>query len=367
VRITAQLIDASRDSHVWAERYDRDLNDIFALQDEISEAIVAALKVRLLPEEKKAIEARSTHDPQAYQLYLLGRYYHRLKGRNLDIALRFYRRALEIDPNYARAWALLAVCQADLHCRGRSEESGLESAERALALNPALAEAYAAKGRALAEIGRYEEALAAHEESLRLEPDSSDVRANFGRTSFMLGRHEAAIEHDERAAQILETDYDALNLVTMSYTALGRPAEAESAGRRALERIEKEMALHPYNSDAVVAGAIVLARLGEKERAKEWASRALIIDPDDVMDQYDLSCALAQMHEPDQAMDALESCLRKMPPEMINWVKQDSDFIPLRGHARFQALIARGEARLAAVLAEQAAKASSVPVPGRST
>jgi len=366
VRITAQLIDAD-DSHVWAERYDRNLSDIFALQDEISEAIVAALKVRLLPEEKKAIEARSTHDPQAYQLYLLGRYYHTLKGRNLDIALRFYRRALEIDPDYAGAWALLALCQADLHCRGRSKESGLESAERALALNPALAEAYAAKGRALAEIGRYEAALAAHEESLRLAPDSYDVRANFGRTSFLLGRHEAAIEHDERAAQILDTDYVALNLVTMSYTALGRSGEAELAGRRSLERIEKEMALHPYNSDAIVAGAIVLARLGEKERAKEWASRALIIDPDDAMDQYDLSCALAQMNEPDQAMNALEACLHRMSAEMINWVKQDRDFIPLHGYPRFQALIARGEARLAAILAEQAAKGSSVPVPGSST
>jgi adenylate cyclase len=367
VRITGQLIDASKHSHVWAERYDRNLNDIFALQDEISKAIVTALKVRLLPDEKTAIETRSTHDPQAYQLYLLGRHYHALRGRNLEIALRFYRRALEIDANYARAWALLAVCEADLHYRGRSEETGLESAERALSLNPALAEAYAAKGRALAEIGRYDEALAAHEDSLRLEPDSFDVRANFGRTCFMLGRHEAAIEHDERAAQILDTDYVALNLVTMSYTALGRHGEAESAGRRALERIEKQMALRPDNSDAVVAGAIVLARLGERERAKEWASRALIIDPDDAMDHYNLSCALAQMNEPDQAIDALESCLHKMSAEMIKWVKQDSDFIPLRDHPRFQALVARGEARLVAVLAEQAAKSSGAPVPGKST
>jgi adenylate cyclase len=367
VRITGQLIDASKHSHVWAERYDRDLDDIFALQDEISQAIVAALKVKLLPEEKKAIETRSTHDPQAYQLYLLGRQYHTLRGRNLEIALRFYQRALEIDPNYASAWALLAVCQADLHYRGRSEESGLESAERALSLNPALAEAYAAKGRALAEIGRYEEALAAHEESLRLEPDSFDVRANFGRTCFVLGRHEAAIEHDEHAAQILDTDYVALNLVTMSYTALGRQAEAESAGRRALERIEKQMALRPDNSDAVVAGAIVLARLGERERAKEWALRALIIDPDDAMDHYNLSCALAQMNEPDHAMDALESSLPKMSAGMIKWLKQDSDFIPLRDHPRFQALIARGEARLAAVSAEQAAKGNSARVPGKAT
>ena len=103
------------DSHVWAERYDRDLNDIFALQDEIAQAIVAALKIRLLPAEKKAIENRSTRDPAAYQIYLQGRYHFEQYGlKNLEIAIRFGRRALEIDPHYARVWALIAVYQSSL-------------------------------------------------------------------------------------------------------------------------------------------------------------------------------------------------------------------------------------------------------------
>ena len=208
VRITAQLIDASKDSHVWGERYDRELKDIFALQDEIAQAIVAALKIRLLPAEKKAIESRSTQDPEAYQLYLQGRYYRTQQGaRNLEIAVRFCRRALEIDPDYARAWALVALCQAGLHFRGRSEEPGLSAAEKALALDPTLAEAYTAKGRALAEMGRFDEALAAQEESLRLEPDSFEVRVNVGVTCLYLGRYEDAIEHSERAAQLFEADY----------------------------------------------------------------------------------------------------------------------------------------------------------------
>jgi len=125
VRITAQLIDAARDSHVWAERYDSELSDIFALQDEISQAIVAALKVKLLPEEKKAIETRSTYNPEAYEQYLLGRDYQlRLGTRNLKIAIRFFGRALDIDPHYARAWAMLAISQAGLYWRGGSKEPG---------------------------------------------------------------------------------------------------------------------------------------------------------------------------------------------------------------------------------------------------
>ena len=114
VRITAQLIEAATDSHLWAERYDRDLNDIFALQDEISEAIVDALKLKLLPAEKKAIEQRSTTNPEAYKLYLMARQYNATgNSRHRDIAIRLCRRAVEIDPTYARAWAMLALCQSN--------------------------------------------------------------------------------------------------------------------------------------------------------------------------------------------------------------------------------------------------------------
>ena len=357
VRITAQLIDAD-DSHIWAERYDRDLSDIFALQSEISETIVAALKVKLLPEEKKAIESRSTYDPDAYQLYLLGRDYQlRHSARSLGIALRFYQQALKIDPHYARAWAMVAVCQARLHWIGKAEDSGLTAAEKALALDTSLAEAHAARGRVLAANGRYEEAFAEHEEALRLAPDSFDVQFTFGATCFQLGRHEAAIEHYERAAQLLETDFVSLRLATMSYVALGRDEDSISVSRRAMQRIEREVAARPDDANALVSGVIALARLGENERAKQWSLRAQAIEPDDPMDHYNLGCALVQMNEPDQALDLLESCVPKMSPEFINWIKQDTDLMALREHPRFRALSARGEARLAATRAEQAAKA----------
>ncbi|ACP22943.1 amino-terminus of a disrupted adenylate/guanylate cyclase (plasmid) [Sinorhizobium fredii NGR234] len=118
VRIAAQLIDGARGNHLWAERYDRDLDDIFALQDEISKAIVEALKVKLLPTERQAIERRSTHNPEAYQLYLLSRHYLQHGIRHVEIALRICQRAVEVDPNYARAWAMIAHSQAELHFGG---------------------------------------------------------------------------------------------------------------------------------------------------------------------------------------------------------------------------------------------------------
>jgi adenylate cyclase len=355
VRITAQLIDAARDTHLWAERYDRDLVDIFALQDEISWAIVAALKIKLLPEEVKAIESRSTENPNAYQLYLLARFY---KGqpmaRTQEIALRYCQRALDIDPNYARAWALAGLCQASLHQRGRLAESGLAAAEKALSLDPTLADAHATKGRSLAEIGRFDEALVAHEESLRLDPDSFDVHANFGSTCMWLGRKEAAVVHFERAAQLSETNYINLSLAASCYRALGRVAECKAASARAIERMERDIAIRPDNAHALAHGSSDLIHLGEFERAKEWISRALMIEPDDLTNHYNLACSLAQLNETEQALDLLEGYVEKMPASRIGWIKRDPDLVLLHDHPRYQALVARGEARLAAVQPEQA-------------
>jgi adenylate cyclase len=367
VRIITQLIDGTSGGHVWAERYDRAFGDIFALQDEISQATVAALKVRLLPQERKAIETRSTQNPEAYELYLHARHYLQQRGaRNLEIALRFCHQALEIDANYSRAWASVALCEALLYVRGRSRDPGLSAAEKALSLDPTLAEAHAAKGRALAELGRYEEALAAHEASLRLNPDSFDVRYYFGRTCHQFGRYEAAIEHLERAAQLLETDYSPLGLVSQSYEMLGRKDEATHTVRRALALIESEIAERPDNVHAIVQGAWALAYLGERKRAQEWARRAMAIDPDDPLDHYNLGCSLARMNRPDQALDLLEACAAKMSPEWIDWVKQDSDLISLRDHPRYKTLISRGEAKLAALRKGEAAEASDAPSPQNS-
>lgn len=356
VRITAQLIDAAKDRHIWAERYDRDLTDIFAVQDEISQSIAAALKIRLLPEEARALKARGTHNSDAYQLYWMGRHYLMLRGvRNLEIALRFAGRAIDVDSRYARAWALLALCQSYLHLSGRSAESGLQAAERALALDPGLAEAHAARGRVLSEAGRFEEAIAAHQESLRLEPDSFDVRHNFGLTCMEAGRYTETIEHLERAAELLESDHTSLNLVALSHLALGHRDLYAATTRRALERIEAEIRARPDNANALVHGALALARLGENDRAREWVTRALIIEPDDPMDQYNAACAWSQMGEPQQALGILESCLPRMPAEFVVWLRQDVDLKSLHGDARFERLVAECERRHAAQLGKDAA------------
>ncbi|PBB89002.1 adenylate/guanylate cyclase domain-containing protein [Mesorhizobium sp. WSM3864] len=347
VRLSAQLIDAVKDTHVWAERYDRNFSDVFALQDELSSAIVAALKVRLLPEEREAIVTRSTLDTEAYRLYLMGRRYFEIRGaRNYEIALRACKKAIGLDPNYARAWALSALCLCYLNFSGRTSDSGFEAAKRALELDPTSAEAHAAMGRILAERGEFEEALVSHRESLRLDSHSFDVHQNFGTTCSECDMNVEAIQHLELASGLLDTDYTTLNLMALALKSLGRHEESTTATYRALERIEKAVAARPDNANSLAHGALALARLGERERAGEWIERALIIDPDDATDQYNLACALAQIGEIDKSIDLLEACVPRMPKEFALWIPKDLDLAPVRDHPRYVALSEACQAKL---------------------
>ena len=352
VRITAQLVDGATGGHVWAERYDRDLNDIFALQDEISQAIVAALKLKLLPEEKKAIEQRGTTDPEAYKLYLMARQYY-ITGnfgnvRRSEAIIRLCRRAIEIDPNYARPWAMMAGAQINLRFFfGREGDDGLAAAERAIELDPNLAEAHAAKSQVLRQNARLEGAIGEIEIALRLDPDSYDVNLAAGQLNYVLRRFDKAIFHYEKAATLVETDFRSAGMLVSSHSAIGDKEGARRAARRALERCEKIVAVEPDNGSAMGFAVGALAALGEAERAKEWAERALLLDPDNINLRYNFACSLiTDLHEFDAALDMLAPRFETMGIEVLNWVKTDPDLDPVRDHPRFKAMLAGAEARL---------------------
>jgi len=352
VRITAQLVDGATGGHVWAERYDRDLNDIFALQDEISQAIVAALKLKLLPEEKKAIEQRGTTDPEAYKLYLMARQYY-ITGnfgnvRRSEAIIRLCRRAIEIDPNYARPWAMMAGAQINLRFFfGKEGDDGLAAAERAIELDPNLAEAHAAKSQVLRQNARLEGAIGEIEIALRLDPDSYDVNLAAGQLNYVLRRFDKAIFHYEKAATLVETDFRSAGMLVSSHSAIGDKEGARRAARRALERCEEIVAVEPDNGSAMGFAVGALAALGEAERAKEWAERALLLDPDNINLRYNFACALiTDLHEFDAALDMLAPRFETMGIEVLNWVKTDPDLDPVRDHPRFKAMLAGAEARL---------------------
>ena len=350
VRITAQLIEAATDSHLWAERYDRDLNDIFALQDEISEAIVDALKLKLLPAEKKAIEQRSTTNPEAYKLFLMARHYNAMgNSRHRDIAIRLCRRAVEIDPTYARAWAMLALCQSNKRLVDAVlGDTGWDAAERALALQPDLAEAHAAKGRILGDEGRYDEAMAEHRKAMALDPDSYEVNAPAARCYIGMKRNAEAIVCLEKAAAAMESDFWALGMAIQCYEAVGDLDGAKSAARRELERVEKIIVAEPDHGLAIGWGVSALVTLGEAERAREWTERAMLLDPDNINLLYNLGCNMVSLRDFDKAIELLGKVMAHAQRQNLVWFETDTSLDPIRDDPRFKALVAQAEARLAA-------------------
>ena len=352
VRITAQLVDGSSNDHVWAERYDRDLSDIFALQAEISEAIVKALKLKLVPEEKKAIEHRGTDNVEAYNLYLMARQSyvtsHEADARRTETILRLCQRAVEVAPGYARAWALIAIGQMNLRfVNGRPGDDGLVPAERALALDPNLAEAHAVKARILSQYGRHEEAAAELDVALRLDPESYEVNRAAAYLRFRQQRLDEAIRHYEKALSLMETDLNSGSMLLTCYTAVGDSEAARRVAKITLSRTEKTLAQDPNNGTAMAYGAIALATLGEAERAKDWISRALLIDPENMNARYNFACSLTNyLQEPEAALELLGPVFETMAIAWLNHAKADPDLDPLRQDPRFKAMVASAETRL---------------------
>jgi adenylate cyclase len=353
VRITAQLVDGSTGGHIWAERYDRDLSDIFALQDEISQAIVAALKLRLLPEEKKAIEHRGTTNPEAYKLYLMARQYGVTGNfgdlRRSEAIIRLCRRATEIDPNYARPWALMAYEQTCLRLYfGGDSDDGMAAAERALELDANLAEAHAAKARALTQNARFDEALREIEVALRLDPEAYEANNAAARWNYAMRRFAEAIPYLEKASTSMETDYLAASRLVSCYKAIGDIEGTRRTAQLTVARTEKIVAREPDNGSALGAGVLALAVLGEVERAKEWADRALLLDPDNIHLRYDLACTHVELGDFGTALDLLAPALEKSAHiEFLSWAKLDPDLDAIRGEPRFEAMLAAAEMRLA--------------------
>src|SRR5437773_5325909 len=353
VRITAQLIDGVNDSHLWAERYDRDLNDIFAIQDEISHATVDALKVKLLPEEKKAIEQHGTENVEAYNLFLMARqtYTTGSEGdpRRLDAIIRMCRRAVEIDPNYADAWALIALAEVNLRWRvGRQGgDGGLAAAERALELNPNLADAHAIKARILSEENLNDEASREIEIALRLDPESYQANRCAALLRFRQKRIKEATTYWEKALTLDEGDFGSAGMLVSTYTALGDQEGAQRAAKITLERCEKNLTRDANNGAAMGHGANALAELGQRERAKEWMERALLVEPDNVTMRYNFGCALANhLNDKDAALEMLGPAFEKMGAGFINHAKVDPDFDCIRDDPRFKEMLTAAERRL---------------------
>jgi len=345
IRLTAQLINVNNGLQLWSDRYDRELEDVFAIQDEIAQNIVKALRVVISEDEKRAIEKVPTEKVEAYDYYLRGRkFFHQHRRTSLEFARKMFTRAIEVDPNYARAYAGIADCCSILYMYFDARESNLKQADKAsqtaLDLDPDSAEAHSARGLSYSLSKRYQQAEEEFEKAMKLDPKLYEAPYFYARACLAQGKSSEAVPLFERAASLRPEDYHATTFLAMAFTAQGRIGEASKASHRAVKAIEKWLDVNPDDARALNIGATIWSNLGETQKALDWAKRSLEIDPEDPQLLYNVACMYAIEGMRDDAIQCLERAIDKGYGHR-EWIEHDSDLNSLRTDKRFQALLER--------------------------
>ncbi len=343
LRITARLADTASGHSVWAERYDRRMEDVFAIQDEIAQSIALALRVVLTEKEKHEIEKVPTSNIQAYDYYLRGRQFlYQLRCPSLEFARQMFARAIVIDPNYARAYAGVADCSSFLYMWFAASEDNLREAlsasRRAVELDPESPVTHASLGLALFLSKDHEAARDEFETALGLCTELFEAYYYYGRSCFAQGQFEKAAELFLKASQASPADFQALSLRGLCFRALNRQAEAHQAFQRSLKKIENHLQLNPDDVRAVYMKSHSLLGLGEDVQALEWSDRALSMDPEEPSVLYNVACNYALLNEQEKALDSLEKAFDKGFGHK-EWMEHDPDFLSIKNHPRFKALM----------------------------
>jgi serine/threonine protein kinase/Flp pilus assembly protein TadD len=343
LRITAQIVDTERGFHIWSESFDRDPEDVFAIQEEIARAVVEALQISLSPKENGELGRPATRHAQAYDYYLRGRsYYYRYGKQDIEFALQLFSRAAELDPGFAPAHAGAADCWSYIYLYAERKDSVREQADAAsrlaVELAPDAARAQASRAVALSIGGSDEEALACFEKAIRLDPGLWEAWYFFARHWFVRGHSEEAVRLFEQAGRVRPDDYQAPLLSAQIYDSLGRPEEARRSRRRGVDLVTERLELHPDDSRALYMGANGLVGLGDRDKGLAWARRAREIAPHEPMLLYNLGCIYAMAGEPGEALDCLEQAV-SLGLTQKGWFENDSNLDSLRSLPRFQSLM----------------------------
>ncbi len=339
LRITTNLVNTSDGSHLWSDRYDRELEDIFSIQEDIAANVATALKGFLTSKEKQDIR-RPEINVEAYEYFLKGReFFHRLDHTH---AIRCFRDAIALDANYALAYAGLADVYAWRYEWEGSKSEDLEEAKKnslkALFIAPDLPESHISRGFVLSQSKNYAEAEREFNQALLLNPHSYDGHYLYGRVLFAKGDIEKSAEMFGKAAAIRLEDYQSVVMQAQALKVLGRntiPLTVEG-----IARARKQLLLKPDDARILSLVSCNLYEIGEKEEAFDWIEKALTLYPEDTGVLLNAICLFAKAGEKDKALDILEIAVNKGYGKK-DWIEHDPDYDNLRNEPRFKALLAR--------------------------
>jgi adenylate cyclase len=342
LRVTTQLVEVTNGYHLWSERYDREMKDVFDIEDEIAASVVESLRGILKPEERAALAKNPTANVKAYEYYLRGRqFFRQTRRKSLDYARQMFEQAVSEDPHFALAWAGISdsISMTNMYYPSAGADLGRadDASRRALELDPDLAEAHGARGFTLLQLKRFEEAELEFQAAIRIDPSQFEARYFYARGCFSQGRLEDAARLFQEASEARE-DYQASFFAAQALEALGRVEDAAAGYRKALAVAEKHMELNPDDPRAATMRAVSLCRAGDRDAGLYWAQRALEIDPHDAGVRYNVACLYSLENEVEQAIECLQEAINSGFGHR-DWIEQDPDLDALREHPRFQELV----------------------------
>ncbi len=343
VRITAQLIDSSTDSHLWSETYDREMQDVFAIQDDIAQSITGALEMALNPKERRAIQNVATSNSTAYDFYLRGRsYMFTMTRRDFEYAIRMFQQAIDVDAMYALAYAGLADGHSRMfrYADGSRENAEMAqvASEKAIALDPDSAEAHASHGLAMFINEEYAKAEREFETAIELNPNLFESYFYYGQTLSSQGAFEKAAEMYLKAMDVNPADYQSRVFLAQAYASLGRKQEEMKARLASLELIQRHLDMNPHDTRALYVGANQMCAVGDKDKGLELAERALGQDDKEPVVLYNVACFYSIQGDLEQAMELLARAVELGWGDRA-WLETDSDLDPLRQDPRFISLL----------------------------
>jgi serine/threonine protein kinase/tetratricopeptide (TPR) repeat protein len=343
LRVSAQLIQTGSGLAAWADRFDRQMEDVFEVQDEIARSIAAALRIKLSPHEARAIATKPTDNLQAYDAYLRARSFARRMTRtDLDYALQMYERAIELDAGFAVAYAGLAnACGVYFEWHERDPrwiEKGTQASERALELSANLPEALAARSRIAYAQKDYEKAARLAEQAVALKPDCDGAYYMLGRAYFSSDRWEQAAAICVRAIEASGDDYNVYIPFYNVMERLGRKEDAALLRRQQHETLARHLETVPEDVRARILLASKYAASGLKETATRELRKALELRPDDTNILYNAACVYAGLAEKQQSIELLRR-LKEAGILNVDWARRDPDLSCLREEPEFQSLV----------------------------
>lgn len=345
VRITAQLIDAATDSHLWSETYDREMKDVFAIQDDIAQSITDALQITLSPKERRAIQNVATSDARAYDFYLRGRsYMYTMTQRDYEHAIGMFNEAIAQDAKYALAYAGIADAYSHMFryadASHENAEKAREASEKAIALDPDSAEARASRGLAMFISEDYPEAELEFEKAIELNPNLFEAYYYAGLAYTSQGEFEKAVDMYLKAMEVSPTDYQPAVFLGQAYASLNRKHDEMKARLSSIELIERHLKMNPHDTRALCMAANQLSNVGELDRGMKMAEEALAREENEPLVLYNIACFFAMSGDTERSLDLLERAVASGWGDRA-WLETDSDLDLLREDARFKALLER--------------------------